>query len=333
MPKQPDPQLKIVEYDGPQSTTNQAVSTPTPSLTPIIESRWLRVQEFLRARELAPTTLKAYEGELRRFCDWTPKAWHQVTRRDLERYKQFLQEGKSKRGKPRSPETIRRTLTTLQSFFRWLAICDYVVKDPTLLLELPKALPAVSKEFKTEEVHELRIEARGNAKLQARDLAMLSALEHGLRASEVVGLNVEDYDGERLHIKAAKDDSIGTVPLTQKARAAIDSYLSWRLRSGFEVTPASPLFISLSPRNKGERLGYHGLYKEFKKLAELCGIENAHPHRHRHTFATELVYSGMDSAKARRLTRHRTEGSFARYSQKALDAEAEREFLQRFGEE
>jgi hypothetical protein len=41
----------------------------------------------------------------------------------------------------------------------------------------------------------------------------------------------------------------------------------------------------------------------------------------------------METAKARRLTRHKTETSFARYSQKALDAEAEREFLERFGSE
>lgn len=334
MPKRPDPQLKIIEHSQLKAVEVQRQKTAQPvSAVSVIDSRWLRVQEFLRAKALAPTTLKAYEGELRRFSEWTPKAWHQVTRRDIERYKQQLQSSHSKRGKPRSPETIRRALATLQSFFRWLAICDYIGKDPTLLVELPKGLPAVSKEFKIEEVRELRIEARGNPELQARDLAMLSVLEHGLRASEAVGLSIGNYDGERLHILAAKADSVGTVPLTQKARFSIDAYLSWLMRNGFEVTPESPLFISLSPRNKGKRLGYHGLYKEFKKLAELCGIEDAHPHRHRHTFATELVYSGMDSAKARRLTRHKTEASFARYSQKALDAEAEREFLERFGDE
>ena len=333
MAKRPTPELKIIEPGTLKAVSGELKQAPKISQVPVIESRWLRVQEFLRSRELAKTTLKAYEGELRRFQDWTPKAWHQITRRDIERYKQELQSKPSKRGKPRSPETIRRTLATLQSFFNWMTVHDYIVKDPTLLIELPKSLPAVSKEFQIEEVRELRIEARGNAKLQARDLAMLSVLEHGLRASEAVGLNVEDYDGERLHIRVAKADSVGTVPLTDKARGALDAYLSWLMRNGFEVMPESPLFISLSPRNKGKRLGYHGLYKEFKKLAELCGIKNAHPHRHRHTFATSLVLGGMDSAKARRLTRHKTEGSFARYSQKALDAEAEREFLERFAAE
>lgn len=332
MAKQPTPELKIIELRALSERSPQKQHSLVLTPTPVIESRWLQVQEFLRARELAPTTLKAYEGELRRFCAWTPKAWHQITRRDLERYKQELQSRQSQRGKSRSPETIRRTLAALQSFFRWLTLHDYIAKDPTLLVERPKGVPPVSKELRPEEIHELRLEARGNLKLQARDLAMLSALEHGLRASEVVGLNVEDYDGERLHVRVAKADSVGTVPLTQKARAAMDAYLSWRIRSGFGVTSTSPLFISLSPRNQGERLGYHGLYKEFRKLAELCSIENAHPHRLRHTFATGLVLGGMEAAKARRLTRHKTEASFARYSQKALDTEAERDFLERFGE-
>jgi len=126
MPKRPDPQLKIIEQDHLAVVEERRRSAPTQPIAavPVIESRWLRVQEFLRAKALAPTTLKAYGGELRRFCDWTDKAWHQVTRRDIERYKQNLQSRHSKRGKPRSPEPIRRALATLQSFFRWLVICD-----------------------------------------------------------------------------------------------------------------------------------------------------------------------------------------------------------------
>lgn len=322
----PTPDLTIIEFNGPQAVA----PSPPPPRAEVTDSRWLRVLEFLRSRELAATTLRAYEGELRRLADWTDKAWHHITPRDIERYKGHLKNSPSRRGKPRSPETVRRSLAAIQSFFRWLTIKDYISKDPTLLLELPKGKPIESKELDPEDVKELQIEASGNLKLQARDMALLAVLEHGLRASEAVNLNIEDYDGRRLHIRVAKADSVGTVPLTEKARQTLDSYLSWRVRNGFPVSPDAPLFISLSPRNRGDRLGYAGLYKEFKKLAELAGVDNAHPHRLRHTFATNLVLSGMDSAKARRLTRHRTEASFARYSQKALDAEAEREFLERF---
>ena len=78
MPKRPDPSLKIIEYQGLEVVPAGERAPRVPSLIPVIDSRWLRVQEFLRSRELAATTLKAYEGELKRFSNWTPKAWHQV---------------------------------------------------------------------------------------------------------------------------------------------------------------------------------------------------------------------------------------------------------------
>ena len=55
------------------------------------------------------------------------------------------------------------------------------------------------------------LEHRGES--QSRDTELLAVLSHGLRASEVLGLNVGDYDGVRLTIREAKDDSTGTVPI------------------------------------------------------------------------------------------------------------------------
>lgn len=37
-----------------------------------------------------------------------------------------------------------------------------------------------------------------------RDRALLHLIDHGLRASEIQGLNVEDYDGQRVHIQEAQ---------------------------------------------------------------------------------------------------------------------------------
>lgn len=81
-----------------------------------------------------------------------------------------------------------------------------------------------------------------------RDTALLAILSHGLRAGEVCGLNVGDYDGIRLTIRQAKDDSTGTVPLAAAARLALDSYLGWRKRLGENLQPDRPLFVSQGGR-------------------------------------------------------------------------------------
>ncbi|MBD2100969.1 site-specific integrase [Leptolyngbya sp. FACHB-261] len=68
---------------------------------------------------------------------------------------------------------------------------------------------------------------------QFRDQAIFAGLAHGLRASEVCDLNVGDFDGVRVHIRKAKDDSTGTVPLMQEGREQLSRYLeSQRSREG-----------------------------------------------------------------------------------------------------
>jgi integrase/recombinase XerD len=100
-----------------------------------------------------------------------------------------------------------------------------------------------------------------------------------------------------------------------------------------QIAPESPLFLSESNNSKGQRLSYWGVYKVVKDLAEIAGVEDSHPHRGRHTVATEMVSRGMDPLLARQITRHKSEKSFERYSKRALQKQAEAQFLQAFGEE
>ena len=60
--------------------------------TVIPDLRRVTVQEFLRSSNLAPSSRKAYERELRRFLGWTELTWGELKLRHLAQYKQFLQE-------------------------------------------------------------------------------------------------------------------------------------------------------------------------------------------------------------------------------------------------
>lgn len=290
--------------------------------------RSARVEEFFRARELALNTRKAYEGELRRFLAWTEKSWHEVTHRDLDRYKEYLQTQPTARGGKPTAATVNRALAALQSFFKWLTAKDYIPRNPTLTLEKPKADPQVPKELKAAEVEALYSALDYRGETETRDRALLAILEHGLRASEVSALNVGDYDGTQLQILKAKAGSEGTVPLLSGARQAINGYLNWRVGQDIATDRDAPLFLSASSNSKGNRLGYWGIYKMIGDLAAIAGIQECHPHRLRHTFATKLVLKGMDTMLARQLTRHKSESSFARYSKRALQIKAHQQFYE-----
>lgn len=294
--------------------------TESPKPSPIEDFRLVRVNEYFRSMELSANSERAYRRSLSRFLGWTDKGWHILKHQDLDRYKEYLKELEL------SNATICQELAALKSFFNWLTIKDYITKDPTLTLIKPKIKPTTPQELSEEQVDALfaAIEKRGWHR--TRDEALLRVLEHGLRASEITALDVKDYDGKRLHITEAKKDSVGFVPLLSEARIAIDAYIEWRAVEGMDVGKNSALFLSHSNRSKGKRLTYNGLYDIVKVYSKLAELEKCYPHRLRHTLATNLALSGMDSMLARRITRHRSEASYQRYSERGLDRKAEEQF-------
>jgi integrase/recombinase XerD len=312
----------------PATQSHGAKKSP-PSV--LADLRWSRVEEFFRSRELRPNTHKSYEREFKAFLGWTEKGWQDITARDLDRYKEDIKALPSGRGGKRSTATINLSLSALQSLFKWLCARDYIDKDPMMQIEKPKADPVESNEWSADEVKRLFKATQERGETEPRDRALLWVLLHGLRAREVEGLNVGDFDGKRVNIREAKDDSVGQVPLLPEAIETLEVYLNFRRCGGEEMTPESPLFLSESNNSKGQRLSYWGIYKVVKDLAEIAEVKDSHPHRGRHTVATEMVSRRMDPLLARQITRHKSEKSFERYSKRALQKQAEEQFLGMFG--
>lgn len=330
-------------------------STPSPSrasASRVLSLRDDAIAEFLQAKNLALKSEKAYRLDLNRFTRWCDspgspyqqQPWREVTARQLRHFKTYLQQDLQL-----SAGTIRRTLSTLKQFFDWLQDNEFIQSHPARTLELPEAPEPTAKDLSTQEVEWL-YRAATLSKLPERNTAIVSVLLHGLRAEEICNLNVADFDGVRLHIHKAKRGSIGTVPLKPQAQQHLLRYLEWRQAhtegnraAGTEIASDCPLFISYSPRNRHQRLGYDGLYKLVSKelqaiaqqIAQAEGkeVSHLHPHRGRHTFATSLVVDGMryktmDSRLAMKLTRHRSAHSFERYVKRADELLAEAAFFE-----
>ena len=316
------PAPKFIEIGRP-------VATPP---APPADLNWQRVEEFLRVRELAENTKKAYERQLQQFYDWVQKPWAQITHRDIDRYKQHLKELPSKRGGSLSPATINQSINSLKSYFKWLTVKDYIPRNPTLTIEQVKEPPKPPKDLPQPAFDALFDALIYRGESEVRDHAILQVLSHGLRASEVSKLNTQDYDGRRLAVLEVKWGSDGRVPLKPKAISALDTYLGWKVRQGFSTEPDAPLFISLSNNSKGQRLGYTGVYDLINDLAKVSELEDIHPHRLRYTCATVLVMAGMDTMLAKRVVRISSDRIFARYSDRALDIKMEEAFDKLYGQ-
>jgi len=294
-------------------------------VTPI-DLRIMRVEEFLDAKAISDNSQKAYRQDLQTFIAWTTVSWAAVTPRQVAQYKNYLSSGE---GKPRSDATIARMVGTLKNFYKWMQRSGYVTTDPTCGVEVPKLIEPEAQNLSVEEV-KLILEAAAQTNLETRNLALIAVLLHGLRAGEVSALNVGDYDGKRLHIRKAKADSKGKVPLAKAGRNAVNLYLQWRKAKGDALEPNSPLFLSHSRQNSGARLSYDAIRMIVNQISDRSGVK-VHAHQFRHTFATNLVMEGMNPYHVMTLTRHKSASSFRRYTKAADQAAAEAEF-ERFEE-
>lgn len=324
--QQPLPQLHLV--------------TVQPALGPerdYADLRLERIKEFLRASNLAPNTQKAYRLELERFIRWTNKTWVSVTPRDLAQFKQYLKEScRTRQGKPLSPAAINQSLTALKSFYKWFQQAGYMSFTdvlPTAAIKFEKLDNPLPRQLSVADMQAIFNAMSGEEEIHLRDRALLAVLTHGLRAEDVSALNIGNYDGTRLRFIRKKDKNEGIVPLRQAAREQIQAYLERRRAQQAVLTEDSPLFLSYDFRNRGQRLGYQGIYYfTTVRLGKATGIVDLTPHRFRHTYATELVKLGIDSVLARSLTGHKSEKVFERYIEGKRLAAAEDAFFKAIGE-
>jgi site-specific recombinase XerD len=125
----------------------------------------------------------------------------------------------------------------------------------------------------------------------ARDLAIVGLmLLQGLRSKEVLALNVEDVQlAESRICVQGKGNRVRLLPLASETFHLLDHYLRLERPAGC----GSALFVSLKGRARGIRITPAGLRSLFRYHRRTSGISGAHPHRFRHTFASDMVHAGI----------------------------------------
>jgi integrase/recombinase XerD len=136
----------------------------------------------------------------------------------------------------------------------------------------------------------------------SRDLAIVGLmLLQGLRSKEVLTLNCEDVllseSQMRVH---GKGNKIRCLPLASDTVLLLDHYL--RLERPKQSGPA--LFVSLKGPTRGACMTPAGMRSLFRHHRRRTGIAPAHPHRFRHTFASDMVRAGISLPALMQLMGH-----------------------------
>jgi integrase/recombinase XerC len=125
-----------------------------------------------------------------------------------------------------------------------------------------------------------------------RDRVILELLYgSGLRAAELVGINVDDFRDEDVLVVRGKGLKERFVIIGEYAQVAIKAWLPIRsgLLAKFKLeTPA--LLFSVGPKHTAERLDVRSVGRVVKAIAEAKGLDPAkwHPHLLRHACGTHM---------------------------------------------
>jgi len=274
--------------------------------------RFLAYLEIEKNR--SPLTSRNYDFYLRRLEGYLQKqlghspALADINRENVRQFRLYLARFRDKHNRPLKKVSQAYHLIALRSFLRWLIKNDQAVLAPEKI-ELPH-LESRSLSFLTfDRVEALLRQPIVSTVLGLRDRAILELLfSTGLRVSELVALN-----RDRINFKSGELNVIGKgghsrlVFLSERARYWLERYFLTR------NDPWPACFIRYSgPKPKINnpedwRLSARSVQRLVSRYRRRAGIvTKVTPHVLRHSFATDLLFSGADIRSVQELLGHKS---------------------------
>lgn len=274
--------------------------TTTTSLAPLLERFF--TQRLMQQRKASPHTIRSYRDSFRQFLTFAQQRLHRPPSRlnieqiDAPLVAAFLEELEKQRSLTVRSRNLR--LTAIHSFFRYA-----VFELPDHAAQIQRVLAIPSKRF-TRTLVSFLSRTEVDALLAAPDRStwsgrrdhafILTAVQTGLRLSEITGLKREDLifeAGAHVHV-VGKGRKERCIPLAKSTRKVLKAWLREPQRGKDNV---------LFPSARGKRLSVHGvqylLNKHRLAASKMCASlkqKRVTVHRLRHTMAMDMLQAGVD---------------------------------------
>ena len=192
-----------------------------------------------------------------------------------------------------SPRSQARMITGMRAFFRFLIMEDYVINDPSRLIDLPRLSRELPDVLTIQEIDAMIAAIPPEKDESLRNHAIIETLYgSGLRVSELVAARISRLNlREEVLIVEGKGNKQRMVPLSPAAISLIKEYLPTHER--LNIKPAGQDVIFLNRR--GAPLSRVMVFYIIRDLAAMAGItKTVSPHTLRHSFATHLLEGGAN---------------------------------------
>lgn len=283
------------------------------------------IQEFkdylLVEKNASPNTVDGYMNDIAQFQDFLIHSGHskddssvqikQIDRLAVRSFMGFLYEKKY------SGTTMRRKLSTLSSFFRFMSREGYVKNNIAKTVPAPKMQNKLPAYFSVDEMFRLLDLPEGVGFLPVRDRALLELFYNcGLRISELVGLTINNTNLDSRMIKVlGKGGKERMLPMGNHCVEALKTYIKAR-NAKIKQPGTNQLFLN----NRGAGISVRGVRKVVDKYIKQGNFAGGvSPHSLRHSFATHLLEGGADLRSIQELLGHSSLSTTQKYTHLTLD--------------
>lgn len=279
--------------------------------------------DHLTRRNYSPDTINCYTLLLKKFGTFLKENYPRITEIThitetiINDYTDFLQVHKNAKGRAYSNGHVRKILITIRSFFRYLVKHDYILKDPSLKIDLPREEKPLPRNILSEdEVGKILdffdIRKPGDLK----NKTMLELLYCcGMRTSELIKLKVKDIDFKEMtvFIERGKGGKSRVLPLGQHASLYLDMYLK-NARKFFLKGKKDEGWLFLNAHgNMFDRSNINkSLFERVKKRLRIK--KNITVYTMRHSIATALLKRKLDIRYIAEILGHSSLRSTQRYT-------------------
>jgi integrase/recombinase XerC len=248
---------------------------------------------YIMTKNYSTNTYTSYISDLYYFYLFVKKNLTHVNEKDIRSYLENLNSMKEK------PSSVRRRISTLKSFYKFLYKNNYMDKNdyPLNKTVYPKVEKKLPKFIYYNDLLEILDESTRDSD-GIRDRLIIEMLyATGVRVSELVNIKYSDIDFNNRRIRIlGKGNKERIVYYGEYAEDVLKEYISSHKKNenGYLFT-----------NSKGSRLSDRGVRYIIDNIMERLSVKvHVTPHVLRHTFATDMLNNGCDIKVVQELLGH-----------------------------